>query len=207
MNIVEPNLIWNGKLQTLYLSKVKHIMLHHTAHPTWDIYKTHSYHKNVNKWIGIGYNFFIEKDGTIEQGRGFNIGAGATGYNSNSIHICFAGNFESQIPTDEQIESGKELVEYLLDMAPLGTDVIGHKDIGKTACPGANFPLEEFKKLKRKEKSKMFEEGQEKEAIDYLVEQGRITNKEQALQKLELIKNECWTYIKWANDVKELQNK
>lgn len=52
---------------------------------------------------------------------------------------------------------------------------------------------------------KMFEQGQEKEAIDYLVEQGRITNKEQALQKLELIKNEGWTYIKWANDVKKLE--
>lgn len=51
---------------------------------------------------------------------------------------------------------------------------------------------------------KMFEQGQEKEAIDYLAEQGRINNKEQALQKLELIKNEGWTYIKWANDVKKI---
>ena len=50
----------------------------------------------------------------------------------------------------------------------------------------------------------MFKEGQELEAIDYLVKQGRITDKEQALQKLDLIKNECWTYIKWANDVKML---
>lgn len=51
---------------------------------------------------------------------------------------------------------------------------------------------------------KLFEEGQEKEAIDYLVKMGRITDKKQALQKLELIKNEGWTYIKWANDVKKL---
>lgn len=204
LTIKKTDLKWKGTLQTLYLAKVKHIMLHHTAHPTWNIYDVHKYHQYGNGWLGIGYNFFIEKDGTIEEGRGFNIGAGATGYNSNSIHICFAGNFESQTPTDEQIQSGKELVEYLLNMVPLGVDVIGHKDIGKTACPGTNFPLSEFKKLKRKEKSKMFEEGQEKEAIDYLVEQGRITNKEQALQKLELIKNEGWTYIKWANDVKEL---
>lgn len=58
--------------------------------------------------------------------------------------------------------------------------------------------------IEYEEELKMFEQGQEKEAIDYLVEQGRITNKEQALQKLELIKNEGWTYIKWANDVKEL---
>lgn len=55
------------------------------------------------------------------------------------------------------------------------------------------------------EDNKMFEHGQEKEAIDYLVEQGRINNKEQALQKLELIKNEGWTYIKWANDVKKIE--
>lgn len=54
------------------------------------------------------------------------------------------------------------------------------------------------------EDNKMFEQGQEKEAIDYLVKMGRITNKEQALQKLELIKNEGWTYIKWANDVKKI---
>lgn len=58
--------------------------------------------------------------------------------------------------------------------------------------------------IEYEEELKMFEQGQEKEAIDYLVEQGRITNKEQALQKLELIKNEGWTYIKWANDVKAL---
>ena len=55
------------------------------------------------------------------------------------------------------------------------------------------------------EENTMFELGQGKEAIEYLVKQGRITNKEQALQKLDLIKNEEWTYIKWANDVKKLE--
>lgn len=58
--------------------------------------------------------------------------------------------------------------------------------------------------IKYIEDIKLFENGQGKEAIEYLVEQGRITNKEQALQKLNLIKNEDWTYIKWANDVKLL---
>ena len=59
--------------------------------------------------------------------------------------------------------------------------------------------------IKYEEGNTMFEAGQGKEAIEYLVEQGRITNKEQALQKLDLIKNEEWTYIKWANDVKKLE--
>lgn len=55
------------------------------------------------------------------------------------------------------------------------------------------------------EENTMFEAGQGKEAIEYLAKQGRITNREQALQKLDLIKNEEWTYIKWANDVKKLE--
>lgn len=59
--------------------------------------------------------------------------------------------------------------------------------------------------IEYKEAITMFEAGQGKEAIEYLVEQGRINNKEQAMQKLDLIKNEEWTYIKWANDVKKLE--
>ena len=51
---------------------------------------------------------------------------------------------------------------------------------------------------------KLFEAGEELSALDYLVETGRVTDKEQALKKLELVKNENWTYIKWANDVKAL---
>ena len=55
------------------------------------------------------------------------------------------------------------------------------------------------------EKNTTFEVGQGREAIEYLIKQGRITNKEQALHKLDLIKNEEWTYIKWANDVLKLR--
>lgn len=52
--------------------------------------------------------------------------------------------------------------------------------------------------------AKLFGEGEEIEALDYLVKHGRILDKEQALKKLAIIKNENWTYIKWANDVKAL---
>lgn len=58
--------------------------------------------------------------------------------------------------------------------------------------------------IKYEEERRMFEQGQEYEALDYLVGQGRVTNKEQALHKLEIVTNENWTYIKWANDVIEL---
>ena len=206
LDIKKADLKWNGNLKPLYLPKIKYIMIHHTAHPTWNIYDVHNFHQHTNGWIGIGYNFFINPDGTVFEGRGLNVGAGATGYNYNSIHVCFAGNFENQKPSETQLENGKKLIEYLLTLVPSDVQIIGHKDIGRTACPGKNFPLDSYKNIKKEmEDKKMFEAGQGKEAIEYLVEQGKINNKEQALQKLDLIKNEEWTYIKWANDVKKLE--
>lgn len=207
LDIKKADLKWNGNLKPLYLPKIKYIMIHHTAHPTWNIYDVHNFHQHTDGWIGIGYNFFINPDGTVFEGRGLNVGAGATGYNYNSIHVCFAGNFENTNPTQKQLENGKKLIEYLLTLVPSDAQIVGHKDIGKTACPGRNFPLNEFKSIKKEmEDKKMFETGQGKEAIEYLTKQGRINNKEQALQKLDLIKNEEWTYIKWANDVKKLES-
>lgn len=207
LDIKKADLKWNGSLKSLDLSKIKYIMVHHTAHPTWNIYDVHNFHQHTNGWIGIGYNFFINPDGTVFEGRGLNVGAGATGYNYNSIHVCFAGNFENTNPTQKQLENGKKLIEYLLTLVPSDAQIIGHKDIGRTACPGKNFPLDSYKNIKKEmEDKKMFEAGQGKEAIEYLVEHGRITNKEQALQKIDLIKNEEWTYIKWANDVKKLES-
>ena len=166
MEIKKLDLKWTGVLQPLFINSIKHIILHHTAHPTWNVMDVHNYHQRSNNWIGIGYNFFIEKDGTIYEGRGLNIGAGATGYNMNSLHICFAGNFESQIPTDEQIKAGKWLVRYLLSLCPFGVDVMGHKNIGRTACPGKNFPLKEFKEMRRMTKEEQIKHIQEKAGLD-----------------------------------------
>lgn len=55
------------------------------------------------------------------------------------------------------------------------------------------------------EVKKEFADGEELEALDYLVEQGRILDKEYALKKLSVVNNEKWYIIKWANDVKMLQ--
>ncbi len=50
----------------------------------------------------------------------------------------------------------------------------------------------------------LFEDGDELDAIEYLFKTGRILDKELALKKLEIIKDEKWIFIKWANDVKTL---
>lgn len=69
-------------------------------------------------------------------------------------------------------------------------------------------PWTEWGKLRWLEYKKalvLFEAGQGHEALNYLVEQGRVTDKEQALHKIEVVKNEDWNYIKWANDVLKLK--
>lgn len=166
MEIKKLDLKWTGKLQPLLISSIKNIILHHTAHSTWKMIDVHNYHQRSNNWIGIGYNFFIEKDGTIYEGRGLNIGAGATGYNLNSLHICFAGNFEMEEPTNEQIKAGKWLVRYLLSLCPFGVKVMGHCNIGRTACPGKHFPLNDFKEMKRMSKEEQIKYIQEKAGLD-----------------------------------------
>ena len=194
MEIKKANLKLNGKLKTLYVSKVKYIMIHHTAHPTWDIYDTHNYHQKKG-WVGIGYNFFINPDGTIFEGRGFNIGAGATGYNNNSIHVCFAGNFEKNEPSKTQIENGKALMKYLLKLVPKNAQIIGHKDIGSTACPGKYFPLGEFKNIRKET---------EKEAmLQKLIDKYSEEAVEKALVKLIESVNDDGKESEWAE--KEFQ--
>jgi N-acetylmuramoyl-L-alanine amidase len=44
-------------------------------------------------WAGIGYNYVIDLDGTIEPGRDVDrIPAQVAGHNSNSIGICYIGD-------------------------------------------------------------------------------------------------------------------
>ena len=48
---------------------------------------------------------------------------------------------------------------------------------------------------------KMFEDGQEFEALAFLVEKGKIYDMEYWLKALDVVKNLKWLIIKWANDI------
>jgi len=88
------------------------IILHHTggtnadpladtSHHTAEIVE--SWHVSGNGWDGIGYTFFIEKNGLIAYGRPMHrTGAHTVGQNSTSIGVCMAGNFDLTTPTKEQ---------------------------------------------------------------------------------------------------------
>lgn len=101
--------------------------------------EVHKWHLN-NGWAGIGYHFYVRKNGEVWQGRPIDtMGAHCYGENSDSIGICFEGNFESETMCEAQIKAGKELISYILSKYP-SLKIYGHKDFNATACPGKNFP-------------------------------------------------------------------
>lgn len=120
------------------------LVYHHTAIKNISPEDINKLHKNKG-WKGIGYHYYIRKDGTIYKGREDDAeGSHVKGYNKESIGICVEGNFQEEYLSDEQIESLKKLSLYICLKYNI-KDILPHKELGKTLCPGKNFPLEEIK--------------------------------------------------------------
>jgi len=142
LKIIEQSYKWSGPLAKRAVTQ--YIILHHRA-GNGDVQSIHSTHLK-NGWSGIGYHFYVRKDGSIYRGRPVEmVGAHCTNHNSKSVGICFEGNFENEKMSSAQIKAGKELISYLKDLYS-SAEVKKHKDFNSTACPGKNFPFEEIKK-------------------------------------------------------------
>ena len=142
MNIIEVEYAWAGELSRRH-KKLARLILHHAAASICTAMDIHRWHL-ANGWVGIGYHFFVRKDGTIYRGRPENtVGAHAYGANYDSIGVCFEGNFETEFMPLAQRIAGAELVKDLLTRYGLTEDaVIRHSDVCATACPGRNFPFD-----------------------------------------------------------------
>ena len=144
MKIIEKTYKWNGGFD--YRSATNKIVLHHAAAKSCTADDIHSWHL-ANGWTGIGYHFFVRKDGSVYRGRPENtVGSHAYGANSDSIGICFEGNYqEEKTMPDAQKQAGKEIVQYIKDKYNISR-VMRHKDApGSTSsCPGQYFPFDEI---------------------------------------------------------------
>lgn len=181
--------IWFTEYQT-----PEKFVVHHTAgsdggsDPEGTIRGIYYWHSVVLGWGDIGYNYLIDQDGTIYEGR-FG-GDGAIGahvyrnkacaisrfggeefeadFNKGTIGIAILGDFEDMglnsavanalvtlIANKAQeftIEPGGE--SFLVDETY--PNVVGHKDLDCTACPGANL-YEELDSI-RSESQGLYEE-------------------------------------------------
>ncbi len=127
------------------------------------------YHRNSNGWNDIGYNFLVDKFGTLWEGRAGGIdqpvvGAQAQGFNSQSTGIANIGTFDDVPETDAAMNSMAQLIRWKLPLSGVPTDgsvtlvsaggsdnrypagarvtldrISGHRDVDATDCPGVDL--------------------------------------------------------------------
>lgn len=173
--IVETNFSFSEPL--FVRSATKAIIVHHVGVPSGDtsaaaIHKAHL----ANGWVGIGYHYVIRKDGSIERGRPLvTAGAHAQGHNYDTVGINVTGNFDTERPTAEQIDSLERLLASLCriyDIDPGVTTIQGHRDVNATDCPGDNL-YSLLPKIRRDVKVRKAEKELENVDIWKLLRKGR----------------------------------
>lgn len=142
MEIIDTELKFNSNYSPM--KTIEGIVLHHSGVKVLQSVETiHNYHKNKG-WAGIGYHFYVRKDGSVYRGRPENMaGAHCPGVNSISLGICAEGDFEQEIMNDVQKNA---IVELIKDIKPRYNIkwIKGHREILSTDCPGTNYPLQEI---------------------------------------------------------------
>ena len=155
-----------------YASEVDFAIVHHTAGRN-DYSRSEAaaivkgiqlFHVQGNGWNDIGYNFLVDRFGTIYEGRygGIDrnvIGAHALGFNTGSVGIALLGTYGSTKPSQAALDAIAKLSAWRLDIAHVdptsfvnvisgGSEkyargipvllnaVSGHRDTGLTECPG-----------------------------------------------------------------------
>lgn len=103
-------------------------------------------------WKDVGYHYVIYLDGTIHKGRPEEVvGAHCSGYNKNSIGVCYIGGVakDGKTPKDTRTEGQKRALREILNRLkrdyPKAT-LHGHNEFANKACPSFNVK-EEYKNL------------------------------------------------------------
>lgn len=138
LGIKETKFEWAGELENG--NKPDKIIVHHAASRGKSVEEIHKAHIE-NGWTGIGYHYYIRSDGSIFSGRDENImGAHAKDNNKNTLGVCVEGNFEDEIISDLQYNSLIKVIGYLSLKYPID-DILGHRDVKNTLCPGKNIDV------------------------------------------------------------------
>ncbi len=161
------------RAKPLFAPAVKLAVVHHTA-GTNDytpaqaaaiVRGIEEYHVVGNGWNDIGYNFLVDRFGTVYEGRAGGItrnviGAHSEGFNRGTVGVALIGNYAAATPPKAQQDALVALLAWRLDVAhvdPLSTVVYtsggnakfpagklvtlraisGHRDTGPSECPGS----------------------------------------------------------------------
>lgn len=155
-----------GSLGSPSLTNPSHLIVHHSAGTSssndWPavVRAIYTLHTQSNGWSDIGYNWLVDANGVIYQGRAWwqntndnVLGAHFCGKNSNTMGVCVMGTYTSVSPTEAAKASLAEILAYKADernINPLGNshhtasgltlnNISGHKNGCATECPGTNL--------------------------------------------------------------------
>jgi hypothetical protein len=120
----------------------KFIILHHSGSSSLSVEELHNLHQKKG-WAGIGYHYFIAKDGDVYEGRPREtVGEHTPGQNQESVGICFEGNFDTEELTKQQENAAIKLLTTL-SIAYSDAELRQHRDFAQNkTCPGIKFPFE-----------------------------------------------------------------
>jgi flagellar hook assembly protein FlgD len=174
---IVPRSGWNAdekirRAAPAYATAIRLALVHHTAGANGYtaaqspsiVRAIELYHVKGNGWNDIGYNFLIDRFGTVFEGRfgGIDrnvVGAHAEGFNTGSVGVSVMGEYSSLPTSLPARESLAKLLAWRLDLAhvdpastltfisggnarfPAGLPVFlrmvsGHRDVGFSDCPG-----------------------------------------------------------------------
>lgn len=190
MKIIETNIKWVKPLSKR--PRTDYIVLHHAEASKCTVEQVDSWHKQKD-WAGIGYHFFVRKDGTIYRGRPLDtMGAHVSGMNSVSIGICAEGKYMTEIMPDAQKKSICELLVYLKDNYYPAASIVGHREIGESDCPGSKYPLTEIKNNYRNIANSVKEYTKINDILWELKHRGVLSNTDLWLKKANEDKDIYW---------------
>jgi len=143
VKVIETNLKFKRPLQERL--HTEYFVIHHVGEINRDVAASEIHQWHLNRGFdGCGYHYCIRKSGSIERGRSRDrVGSHCLAHDMNfrSIGICVVGDFMKWKPVYTQILSLQDLLADLMDIYhrdPL-TTIKGHRDFGKTSCPGDNL--------------------------------------------------------------------
>jgi hypothetical protein len=132
-----------------YYGEVKVAVVHHTVNGNGYSKRQSAaivrgmalFHRNVNGWNDLGYNFVVDRFGQIFEGRGGGIdealtGAHAGGYNFATTGVAVLGSFSASAPSARAFESLARLLAWKLSLH--GVPAIG-RDTIEVSRPGSGY--------------------------------------------------------------------
>ena len=127
----------------------------------------YAYHVKARGWSDLGYNVVVDKYGGIWEGRAGGlgravVGAHAAGFNTGTLGVSLLGDMTKAAPTAETVRAMARVSAYAAAtwrFDPTGTVALtskgspryrsgttvrlgrvhGHRDTGRTACPGSLY--------------------------------------------------------------------